>query len=150
MTIEKVCITPAPMSIQQAVAFYQRLTEEGKAGFVEFFHVDDQEVLRKALEDASEIIYSEGGLHTIEGKCVGISIDADADPDDPTGDYTIETEKRTYGIYLNLPLSVEHSPENKYPAVGERVSVMAENIHEDKEGIFLGYAEICQVVDRTA
>ena len=152
-------ITPAPMPIQQALDIYKHLDEAGKGYFIDCFHEDDREVLRKALEDAGEIIYDEGGLHEIKGTCIAIFVDSDdADENDPSGDYTIETENRLYRVYLNLPLGASYSPQNAYPAIGEQVIILAENItedaladtREDKDGAFLGYAEHCQVVDRTA
>ena len=41
--IETINITPAPMSIASAVELYKRMTDEGKAGFVECFNPDDQD-----------------------------------------------------------------------------------------------------------
>ena len=42
--IETINITPAPMSIASAVELYKRMTDEGKAGFVECFNPDDQDM----------------------------------------------------------------------------------------------------------
>ena len=68
--IESIRLTPAPMSIENAIELYDMLADEGKAGFITCFDIDDQDVLRKALVEAGKIIYECGGLHTIIGTCM--------------------------------------------------------------------------------
>lgn len=141
--IETINITPAPMSIENAIELYDMLADEGKADFIECFHIDDQDVLRKALVEAGKIIYECGGLHTIIGKCIDTEPVSDTDP---FGNYTIETEHRTYNITLNLGLGDEYIPPNAYPKVGDRVVVKAEGIEADPDSDhYIGYAEICHV-----
>ena len=146
--IETINITPAPMPIHQAVELYQMMTEAGKVGFVECFHTDDQYQLRKALDDAGEILYESGGFHTIIGKCVGIAGLTDAEG---YGAYKIESEKRRYIITLNLPIGEQYVPPNAYPKDGDLVVVKAEGISEVDDGMgdgsvyYTGYAEICYV-----
>ena len=146
--IESINITPAPMPIADAIGFYKVLEPEGKARFVDSFNPDDRELLRKALADAGEIIYTPGGLHRIDGECVALPPEVE-DLNDPSGAYAIKTDERTYIIYLNLPLGEQYVPENHYPKVGEKVVVYAEQILQDDVGddvVYLGYAESCWIV----
>ena len=138
-------ITPAPMPIQQAVDFYKQLDECGKGKFVECFNPDEQDTLHKALDTAGELIYTSGGLHRIVGTCIDVDIDTDADPDDPCGEYIIETDARTYRIYLNLPLGNRYVPENKYPNIHDRVVIYAEGLTKSNTdaNVLIGYAESC-------
>ena len=139
--IESIRLTPAPMSIENAIELYDMLADEGKAGFITCFHIDDQPVLTQALVDAGKIIYECGGLHTIIGKCIDTKPVSDTDP---FGNYIIESEHRTYNITLNLPDNM--SPPNTYPKVGDRVVVKAEGIELDPDSEhYIGYAEICNV-----
>ena len=146
--IETINITPAPMSIASAVELYKRMTDEGKAGFVECFNPDDQDALRRALDAAGELIYTPGGLHIISGRCIEMPTEI-VDADDPHGLYGIKTEKREYRIYLNLPLGEQYVPQNAYPILGDRVVVKAESL-KDEGDYFTGYAECCQVVSDDA
>ena len=136
---ETINITPAPMSIASAVALYKRMTDEGKAGFVECFDPDDQDLLRKALDEVGELLYTPGGLHTINGICIETLTERGKDG---YGLYLIKTERRTYSITLNLPLGENFMPRNAYPKVEQRVIVQAESIREE-DGIYTGYAEAC-------
>lgn len=140
-----VSITPAPMSIEQAVDLYKRLDDAGKGKFLDCFNPDDHDAFLKALDEAGELIYTPGGLHLIVGTCVDVFVDPDAEACDPTGDYTIETDKGKYCIYLNLPLGEQYVPENKYPAVNDRVVIYAESIrkHNADANMLVGYAESC-------
>lgn len=138
-------ITPAPMPIQQAVDLYKRLDDPGKGRFIDCFTPDDQDTLLKALDEVGELIYTPGGLHLIVGTCINMDIDTDADPDEPCGEYIIETDARTYRIYLNLPLGEQYVPENKYPALDDRVVIYAESLGKDTAdaNVLIGYAESC-------
>ena len=139
--IETINLTPAPMSIENAIELYDMLADEGKAGFITCFDIDDQPVLRKALEEAGKITYEVGELHTIIGKCIKTE---PVSQDDPFGNYIIETEHRTYNITLNLPDDM--LPPNEYPKVGDRVVVKAEGIELDPDSEhYIGYAEICNI-----
>ena len=141
--IETINLTPAPMTLEQAIEIYDMLADEGKAGFITCFHIDDQPVLRKALEEAGKITYEVGGLHTIIGVCIETE---PVSQDDPFGNYIIETEHRTYNITLNLGLGDEYIPQNQYPKVGDRVVVKAEGIELDPDSEhYIGYAEICNI-----
>lgn len=146
---KRVNITPAPMSIENALAFYIRMNEEGRENFVSCFHEDDREVLQQAITAWETIDYDEGGLHRLEGKCIQAEVDPDAEIADPHGYYTIRTDDRTYRIYLNLPVNLNCIPPNTYPSYGDRVVVLAEGIEEDA-GIFDGYAEICMLPEDVA
>ena len=136
-----VSITPAPMPIAQAVDLYKRLDDAGKGEFLECFNPDDKDLLLKVLDEAGELIYTPGGLHLIVGTCVELPKEVE-DPDDPSGEYAIKTDERTYIIFLNLPLGDRYVPENKYPKVGDRVVIYAEGLHQDNE-LYIGYAEQC-------
>ena len=143
--IESINITPAPMSIASAVELYKVMTEQGKADFVECFNPDDQDLLRRALADAGEILYTPGGLHVIKGVCVQTPSEVD-DDEDPLGDYVIETDAgRKYKIILNLPLGDNYVPENFYPKIGQRCIVSAEQIKDRGDNVFTGYAEACWI-----
>ena len=146
--IETLNITPAPMPIADAIEFYKMLEPEGKGMFVDSLNPDDQDLLRKALTEAGEIIYTPGGLHRIDGVCVALPAEIE-DPDDPSGEYRLKTDDRTYLVFLNLPLGDRYVPENEYPKVGEKVVVYAEQILQDGVGedtVYLGYAESCWIV----
>lgn len=146
--IETIKITPAAMSIASAVELYKHLTPEGKGGFVACFDPDDADLLRQALAEAGEELYTPGGLHRIDGVCVALPAEIE-DPDDPSGEYRLKTDDRTYLVFLNLPLGDRYVPENEYPKVGEKVVVYAEQILQDGVGedtVYLGYAESCWIV----
>ena len=150
--IETIKITPDAMSIASAVELYKHLTPEGKGGFVACFNPDDADLLRQALAEAGEELYTPGGLHRIDGECIVLPPVID-DPNDPDGEYTIQTDDRKYIIYLNLPLGDRYVPENHYPKVGEKVVVYAEQILQDGVGdeiVYLGYAESCWIVRNEA
>lgn len=49
MSRKRVSIKPAPMSVELVKRLYDTMTEEGKAMFVDGFHPDDQEMVRKAI-----------------------------------------------------------------------------------------------------
>ena len=49
MSRKRVSIKPAPMSVELVKRLYDTMTEEGKAIFVDGFHPDDQEMVRKAI-----------------------------------------------------------------------------------------------------
>ena len=146
--IEAIKITPAAMSIASAVELYKHLTPEGKGGFVACFNPDDADLLRQALAEAGEELYTPGGLHRIDGVCVALPAEIE-NPDDPIGEYRLKTDDRTYLVFLNLPLGDRYVPENDYPKVGEKVVVYAEQILQDGVGddaVYLGYAESCWIV----
>ena len=144
--IETINITPAPMPIERAVELYKVMTDEGKIGFLECFDPDERDLLRQALEEAGELIYTPGGLHVISGVCIATPVSEFIDdPSDPDGEYIIDTPARKYCIYLNLPLGENYLPPNAYPKIGDRVVVKAEGIGSN--GVYHeGYAEICNVV----
>ena len=146
---ETINIRPAPMSIERIVSIYKVLTEPGKVGFVECFpKEEDQAVIREALDAAGELLYTLGGLHVIDGKCIRVSLlnpYKNDDNDKGCGDYTIQTERRKYKIRLSIFSKYESIPPNTYPNVGDRVVVKAEQLAL-KRGIYHGYAELCNVV----
>ena len=146
--IETLKITPAAMSIASAVELYKMLEPEGKGKFVDSLNPNDQDLLRSALREAGEIIYTPGGLHRIDGVCVVLPAEIE-DPDDPSGEYRLKTDDRTYLVFLNLPLGDRYVPENAYPKVGEKVVVYAEQILQGgvgEDAVYLGYAESCWIV----
>ncbi len=143
--IETINITPAPMSIEQIVSIYKRLSEPGKVGFVECFpNEDDQAIIREALDAAGELLYTPNGLHIIDGECLEVR-SLHPFKRQSCGDYLIKTESRKYNIRLFLDSLYESIPPNTYPKVGDRVVVKAEQLTL-KRGIYHGYAELCQVV----
>ena len=138
-------IAASPMCLSEAIDLYQRFDDAGKGMFIECFDPDDQDLLRQALEEAGELIYTSGGLHVINGVCIATPVSEFIDdPSDPDGEYIIDTPARKYCIHLNLPLGDDYQPPNAYPKIGDRVVVKAEGIRSN--GVYHeGYAEICQV-----
>ena len=140
--IETIKISPAPMWLSEAIDLYKRMDDAGKGRFMECFNPDDQDILRQALAEVGEILYTPGGLHVISGVCVQTPSEVD-DDEDPIGDYVIETEDRRYQIILNLPLGDNYVPQNEYPQVGQRCIVSAEQIKDRGDNVYTGYAEAC-------